>query len=312
DAFGNALFTGAAATTLLYSGEQYDSGLKEYCLRARYYDQAIGRFSSFDFGSDGDTSDPQSLHKYLYASADPVNSIDRSGHFTEVGLLKVSGIIALLITCVMKAVWDSVVNTQAAYNAPYWQDRYRYSVAASGEVLGVVTSLFGNGSIDSGSSYALVGSGPTVQAVVVTPRVVAPGVYVPEFVVYKGGIGPVNQGKAGAQLSHEQGEARGAKVSGDEVTIRTKNGYTIRFDKVVREKDNSLVFIEAKNGATAELTSNQKEGFLDFVRHGGTPVGKNADQAQVGRGKFVQPGKFIIRVDYWNTGTGNQTNIVEP
>ncbi|MCY2950356.1 MAG: hypothetical protein NTU53_00015, partial [Planctomycetota bacterium] len=46
DAFGNALFTGAAATTLLYSGEQYDSGLKEYCLRARYYDQAIGRFSS--------------------------------------------------------------------------------------------------------------------------------------------------------------------------------------------------------------------------------------------------------------------------
>ena len=60
------------------SGEQYDPDLGLYYLRARYYNPATGRFLSRD-PEDGKPNDPQSLHKYLYASGDPVNRIDPSG-----------------------------------------------------------------------------------------------------------------------------------------------------------------------------------------------------------------------------------------
>jgi RHS repeat-associated protein len=68
-AFGKALpTTGSTANTYLFTGNQFDPGLNQYYLRARYYDQARGRFSSFD-SYEGIGSDPSSLHKYLYTSA---------------------------------------------------------------------------------------------------------------------------------------------------------------------------------------------------------------------------------------------------
>jgi len=60
------------------SGEQFDSDLGLYYLRARYYNPATGRFLSRD-PLDGKTIDPASLHKYLYAGGDPVNMIDPTG-----------------------------------------------------------------------------------------------------------------------------------------------------------------------------------------------------------------------------------------
>ena len=81
DAFGNPIgFDPAnALTSLLYSGEQTDPTGLQY-LRARYYDPASGRFNRLDPFA-GNMSDPQSLHKYLYAHADPINGIDPSGEF---------------------------------------------------------------------------------------------------------------------------------------------------------------------------------------------------------------------------------------
>jgi RHS repeat-associated protein len=61
-----------------YRGEQYDSDLSLYYLRARYYNPNTGRFLSRD-PLDGKAKDPASLHKYLYASGDPVNAIDPTG-----------------------------------------------------------------------------------------------------------------------------------------------------------------------------------------------------------------------------------------
>jgi RHS repeat-associated protein len=59
-------------------GEQYDADLGLYYLRARYYNPATGRFLSRD-PNEGNPYDPKSLHKYLYASGDPVNMIDPTG-----------------------------------------------------------------------------------------------------------------------------------------------------------------------------------------------------------------------------------------
>jgi RHS repeat-associated protein len=60
------------------SGEQYDSDLGLYYLRARYYNPNTGRFMSRD-PEDGKPIDPKTLHKYLYAGGDPVNRIDPRG-----------------------------------------------------------------------------------------------------------------------------------------------------------------------------------------------------------------------------------------
>jgi RHS repeat-associated protein len=81
DAYGNMLLGSptTALTSLLYSGEQTDRTGLQY-LRARYYDPRSGRFNRLDPFA-GNTSDPQSLHKYLYAHGDPVNGIDPSGEF---------------------------------------------------------------------------------------------------------------------------------------------------------------------------------------------------------------------------------------
>jgi RHS repeat-associated protein len=81
DAFGNSFSkSGTTPNNYLYRGEQYDSDLALYYLRARYYNPSTGRFLSRD-PEDGKAKDPASLHKYLYASGDPVNGIDPTGRF---------------------------------------------------------------------------------------------------------------------------------------------------------------------------------------------------------------------------------------
>jgi RHS repeat-associated protein len=79
DAFGNDVYhTGTTPNNYLYRGEQYDSDLALYYLRARYYNPTTGRFMSRD-AEDGVPTDPASLHKYIYAGGDPLGAIDPTG-----------------------------------------------------------------------------------------------------------------------------------------------------------------------------------------------------------------------------------------
>ncbi|MBY0589532.1 RHS repeat-associated core domain-containing protein [bacterium] len=68
----------APGTTLLYAGEQTDPSTGLQYLRSRYYSPASGRFTQMDPFA-GVQGDPQSLHKYLYAHANPVMNVDPSG-----------------------------------------------------------------------------------------------------------------------------------------------------------------------------------------------------------------------------------------
>jgi RHS repeat-associated protein len=79
DAFGNS-FTkqGTTPNYYLYRGEQFDSDLGLYYLRARYYNSVTGRFFSRD-PEDGIATDPGTLHKYVFAKGDPVNLDDPTG-----------------------------------------------------------------------------------------------------------------------------------------------------------------------------------------------------------------------------------------
>ncbi len=79
DAFGKLISqTGATPNAYLYRGERFDADLGLYHLRARSYDPNRGRFTTAD-PFPGYIDEPVSLHKYLYANADPVNFIDPSG-----------------------------------------------------------------------------------------------------------------------------------------------------------------------------------------------------------------------------------------
>lgn len=83
DAFGVLLSSsGSAPNNYLYTGEQFDANIGFYYLRARYYNQAAGRFLSLD-RFEGDHSDPLSLHKYFYAHLNPSNLQDPSGFFAS-------------------------------------------------------------------------------------------------------------------------------------------------------------------------------------------------------------------------------------
>ena len=80
DAYGSLLEKeGDTENGFLYTGEQYNANTGLYYLRARYMNPATGTFISMD-SYQGSIYDPVSLHKYLYANANPVMYSDPSGY----------------------------------------------------------------------------------------------------------------------------------------------------------------------------------------------------------------------------------------
>ncbi|MFA5554700.1 MAG: RHS repeat-associated core domain-containing protein [Phycisphaerae bacterium] len=67
-------------TSLLYAGEHFDFNAQQYYNRARWYNPLSGLFNQVDPYA-GNLHDPQSLHKYLYCHANPINNIDPTGKF---------------------------------------------------------------------------------------------------------------------------------------------------------------------------------------------------------------------------------------
>jgi RHS repeat-associated protein len=83
DAFGNLIHSSTTLSSptpnnYLFAGEQFDPDLNLYYNRARYLNVSTGRFWSMDT-FEGDIFAPVSLHKYLYASANPVDRMDPGG-----------------------------------------------------------------------------------------------------------------------------------------------------------------------------------------------------------------------------------------
>ncbi|MDP0499536.1 MAG: Ig-like domain-containing protein [Verrucomicrobiota bacterium JB022] len=121
DAFGLLLSATGHGTpnAYLYTGEQWDADLGMYFLRARYLNPETGRFHTLDT-YEGFRSDPQTLHKYLYAHGNPVMGVDPSGMFAQayslssasVGLALL-GVVALtymlhMETAAISVPWPSI------------------------------------------------------------------------------------------------------------------------------------------------------------------------------------------------------------
>jgi RHS repeat-associated protein len=97
---------GTSDNAYLYRGERYDSDLGLYYLRARFMNPDRGRFWNADT-YEGSNSDPASLHKYNYGSANPVMFIDPSGHMSFTQLMSAIGVSSLL---------DNMANVRAIHS----------------------------------------------------------------------------------------------------------------------------------------------------------------------------------------------------
>jgi len=125
DAFGNSFtVTGSTPNNYLYRGEQFDSDLGLYYLRARYYNPNTGRFLSRD-PEEGQAKIPASLHKYLYASGDPVNRFDPRGRdsILETGAIDYDFILETLpgviaYGCAVEEIW--AFDTEVANGIDDW------------------------------------------------------------------------------------------------------------------------------------------------------------------------------------------------
>jgi RHS repeat-associated protein len=144
DAYGNEFtVSGTTPNEYMYRGEQYDSDLGLYYLRARYYNPLTGRFLSRDpyepklRDSHGRPIDPKKFHKYLYAGGDPVNALDPTGKdalFDDL-MIEFNGDAADQYALEetetsLKKVFDCVafMLTDAAAGTVHWSDLLDYCI----------------------------------------------------------------------------------------------------------------------------------------------------------------------------------------
>ena len=100
DAYGNETSgTTNTPNEYLYDGQQFDAGIGDYFLRARYYAQSDGRFLSQD-PYEGDGNDPVTLHRYLYASDSPTLWSDPGGRDDSIAEVTVSSSIVVELAAV--------------------------------------------------------------------------------------------------------------------------------------------------------------------------------------------------------------------
>jgi len=152
-------YTPPQATNLLYAGEHFDADNQNYNLRARWYNPLNGLFNRMD-DHPGNMQDPQSLHKYLYCHANPVNAIDPTGMFSLVQMVNVSMIVGCLsamiggeIARIKSGTVEQIRSAQAKW---FWR-----GFAAGAIVYGgiwashsILVALFGTGAGFGNLQYA--------------------------------------------------------------------------------------------------------------------------------------------------------------
>ena len=85
DPFGELFDDETEETTISnpfkFTSQYFDDEIEEYYLRARQYNPHIGRFTSRD-PVEGTSTEPMTLHLYLFCNNDPTNRVDPTGLWT--------------------------------------------------------------------------------------------------------------------------------------------------------------------------------------------------------------------------------------
>ena len=151
-AFGEMAYRTSAAQTptvnpFLFNAQQFDQASGDYYLRARYYDQSNGRFISQDpFGGSG--SDPVTLHRYLYASGNPVSRTDPSGQADIGETVSVNSVQSFLAASLRFALVNSRLAAFRVVQTYYTNAAAHYAInlgvgivlTAAGDLLSNITA----------------------------------------------------------------------------------------------------------------------------------------------------------------------------
>lgn len=129
DDYGNLLKkTGTTDNDYLYTGEQYNGTTGLYYLRARYLNPETGTFISMDSYA-GTLDNPVSLHKYLYANANPVMYIDPSGNFSLVKTQVAQAIRSTLDSVEVSRIYIENKDSRHRCSSPEAKGGYRFTKA---------------------------------------------------------------------------------------------------------------------------------------------------------------------------------------
>ncbi len=115
-------FTPKQTTNLLYAGEYFDANAQHYYNRARWYNPLNGRFNRTDPYA-GSPHDPQSLHKYLYCHANPVNMADPSGNLSVLKTVAITSIVLTLCATLIPIGGGIIVAYRAGVSpSEFWRE----------------------------------------------------------------------------------------------------------------------------------------------------------------------------------------------
>ncbi|MBD5136416.1 MAG: hypothetical protein HDT39_10725 [Lachnospiraceae bacterium] len=141
DAFGNILFkSGQTENSYLYNGEEFNEESGLYYLRARHMNPVTGTFIQRDTYQ-GDVYDAVSLHRYLYAGANPVIYNDPSGNFFS--------LIELNVSSAISNITDSINNVASLIRGKSLIDKATLLVSGIGISTAMLDLVSGEGDISS-------------------------------------------------------------------------------------------------------------------------------------------------------------------
>jgi RHS repeat-associated protein len=254
DAYGNEISTALPLTTLLYAGEMYDADLEWYYNRARWYNPATGRFNRAD-PFEGNYSDPQSLHRYLYAHSNPTNGLDPSGLTT---LLEIQGAASIrsLLTEMQMCVYDGVqTSAQIATSGASFKQATGLMIAGhvAPFIIGPLVNVLGDLIDDLFSSLSRrFGNKIKIQ-----------GRVLEGVADYLGDIYNTRTARdaLGAEAIGELGAAWTAQAKGFKrvkFTRATRGG----FDQIWR-KGNTYIIVEAKGGSSDLITGQMSRDWIE-------------------------------------------------
>ena len=284
DAFGVGLPGGQGATenSFKYTGQQQDAnGL--YYLRARFYNAGTGRFLSHD-PLMGSAEDPDSMHRYLYASVDPVNNVDPSGRmdFSLTGMMT-----ALNYTMKVYDGVSAITNTAGAA----MEFGRAWSSASSGDISGAgmhvaLAALYGANAALNYASFA-------------SP--------VPTFGGGPGNFGGPDAVRALANISLKEASAV-AMVSGARVISLGINGIMAR-----NLQENMLLMAKAESaygGSPSDMSPSDIEAGIAAKKASSSPE----DQLEGEVGQYVKDQGLISSFNWKNgpNGENGQTDLETP
>ena len=144
DAYGMLLdSSGASANSYRYRGEQYDSDLESYYLRARYYQPGTGRFLTTD-PFEGSPTTPMSLHRYLYGNDDPIRHVDPSGRMSVPQMLVGTAITNVLLGIAVNTNFMGMQDVYVALGETFFPDAFVVGVSGTipREISDLIESIF--------------------------------------------------------------------------------------------------------------------------------------------------------------------------